>query len=287
MSAAPATTDVPDDFLTFVKADETPATYRVTLWAAGGSGKTVAAAGAPAPIVVLSADRPTAYLYARKHYGHTDDTLRETRYENIGTLERVYRYIKAHPEVKTLVIDPIGHIVDNVRDVAPMASDGDLDHSWVNKKVLGFVKSFRALNVNVVLVAHEKLNDGKKGDGKLYPAMGGGTLINKLIAEMDIVAHVERHVSQPDGDGEESVRWVGQLQPRGNLVCKEGLGVLGDRRILDLTRWFEVATEALAPDTSDVPWADDFDPDADPDVCAQCGGPPSAHDDEGACPVPS
>jgi hypothetical protein len=43
-------------------------------------------------------------------------------------------------------------------------------------------------------------------------------------------------------------------------VCKEGLGVLGDRRIADLSRWFEVASEALKPDTSDIPFADDYGP---------------------------
>jgi hypothetical protein len=69
----------------------------------------------------------------------------------------------------------------------------------VNKKLLGFVKSLRTFDVNVVLVGHEKLNDGKKGDGKLYPALGGATLINKLLAEMDIVAHVER-VPKPTED---------------------------------------------------------------------------------------
>jgi hypothetical protein len=252
-------TDIPDEFLTFVAPDETVTTYRVVLWAAGGQGKTVAAASAPSPILVLSADRPTAYLFARKHHGHTPDTLRETRYKDAASLDRVYRYVKAHPEIRTVVIDPIGHIIDNLVDTAPLRADGDPDYVAVNKKVLGFVKSFRALDVNVVLVAHEKLNDGKRGDGKLYPALGGPSLINKLVAEMDIVAHVERHVTAGE-DEAEVVRWVGQLQPRGNLVCKEGLGVLGERRILDLSRWFEVASEALAPDTSDVPFAPDFEP---------------------------
>jgi hypothetical protein len=53
---------------------------------------------------------------------------------------------------------------------------------------------------------------------------------------MDIVAHVERR--QPDG-GE--TQWIAQLQPTGPLVCKESTGKLGARRVLDLSRWFDVA----------------------------------------------
>jgi hypothetical protein len=84
--------------------------------------------------------------------------------------------------------------------------------------------------------------------------LGGPALINKLLAEMDLVAHVERHVRAGDDGEEQEVRWVGQLQPRDNLVCKESTGALGDRRIADLSRWFEVASAALAPDDSDLPF---------------------------------
>jgi hypothetical protein len=108
----------------------------------------------------------------------------------------------------------------------------------------------------VVLVAHEKLNDGKKGDGKMYPALGGPTLINKLLAEMDIVAHVER-VPKPTEDDPGAAVWIGQIQPRDNLVTKDGTDALGDRRIADLSRWFEVASEApRSPTTTRRPTPD-------------------------------
>jgi hypothetical protein len=130
------------------------------------------------------------------------------------------------------------------------------DYQSVNKKILGFVKSLRRFDINVVLVAHEKLNDGDDGDGKLYPSLGGPSLINKTLAEMDIVAHIERHVRKADEDGDVEQLWVGQLQPRDNLVCKESTGALGDRRVADLSRWFQVASEALAPDDSDLPFVE-------------------------------
>ena len=244
--------DIPTG-LTFVDPLETDTTYRVCLWAAPGAGKSVAAASAPDPLLVLSADRPSAYRFARKH--HTGKDIREVRYIGPGSLDAVYTYLKDNPdEIKTLVVDPVSNIYDNLVDLVAHRPDGEPNYQAVNKKLLGFVTSLRAFDVNVVLVAHEKLNDGKKGDGKMYPSLGGPALINKLLAEMDIVAHVERVVSTQDG-GEELVRWIGQLQPTGHLVCKESTGVLGDRRIADLSRWFEVATAGLAPD--DLPWGEE------------------------------
>lgn len=246
------TSDIPSG-LTFVDPAETIDTYRVCVWGPPGAGKSVAAASAPGPLLVLSADRPSAYKFSRKHYAGKE--IREVRYQNSGTLYEVFRYLDAEDcDIATVVVDPVGNIIDKLRDEAPQGHDGP-DHQWVNKKMLGFVTELRRFDVNVVLVAHEKLNDGKGGDNKLYPALGGGTLINKLCAEMDIVARIERLTSEDTGD----VKWVGQLQPRGNLVCKESVsgGALGERRIVDLIRWFEVASEALAlekPDDSDLPF---------------------------------
>jgi hypothetical protein len=240
--------------LTFVDPTATDPTYRVCLWAAPGEGKSVAAASAPGPILVLSADRPSAYLYARKHHAGKD--IREVRYVGPQTLEEVYTYLKDDAcDIRTVVIDPVSHIVDQITDIAPAGREGGPDYLWVNKKVLGFIKSLRRFDVNVVLVAHEKLNDGKKGDGKMYPQIGGPALINKILAEMDIVARIER-VTRTVDDEQETV-WVGQLQPTGNFVCKESTAAdLGDRRIADLTRWFELANAALEPDDdlSDLPF---------------------------------
>ena len=248
--------DIPTD-LAFVDPHEVDDTYRVVLWAAPGSGKSVVAASAPGPILVLSADRPSAYKYARKH--HAPKVINEVRYRDASTLDAVYRYLRDHPETRSFVLDPFTNVYDALADAAPAGREGGPDYQWVNKKLLGFVKSLRVFDINVILVAHEKLNDGKKGDGKLYPALGGPALINKVLAEVDICAHVEMRRAD---DG--SVTNVAQLQPTDSLVCKESAsgGALGPRRIADLTRWFEVASEALKPDTSDLPFDGD-DPHAD------------------------
>ena len=277
-------TDVPATDLLFVDPATADDTYRVCLWGPPGAGKSVAAASAPTPIVVLTADRPSAYKFARKHHSHTPDTLREVRYRDATTLEAVYRYLQEHPDVRTLVVDPVSHIYDQLVDTAPTVTikgQQRPDYQKVNKKILGFVQSLRAFNINVVLIAHEKLGDGDDGDGKMYPALGGPSLINKLLAEMDIVARIERLVRTTE-DGEE-VKWIGQLQPRDNLVCKEATGAsLGDRRVADLSRWFEVANEALALDDSDLPFGADPEFATSGDVTDVAAG-----EDEGQTELPA
>lgn len=245
--------DVPTE-LVFVDPSTTDDTYRVVLWAAPGQGKSVVAASAPGPILVLSADRPSAYRFARKLYPTKD--IRETRYSGPESLAAAYVYLREHPEVRTFVLDPFTNVYDALVDVAPAGREGDPDWQWVNKKLFGFVKSLRPFDTHVVIVAHEKLNDGKKGDGKLYPALGGPSLINKILAEVDICAYVDMR-----RDDAGNVQNIAQLQPRDNLICKESAsaGALGARRVADLTRWFEIATAAMKPDESDLPWSDEGD----------------------------
>lgn len=240
MSDIPAT-------LEFVDPTETDSRWRVVLWAAPGEGKSVGAASAPAPNVVLSADRPGAYRFARRHF--PDKDIREVRYEGPATLAALIAYLREAGDVATVTIDPFHNIYESLSQAAPKAREGGPDYQWVNRQITRFLYSLREFDVNVVLVAHERLNDGKKGDGKLYPQLGGPALINKVLAESDVVARVER-VQQTEGKAE----WWAQLAPTDLLVCKESTGVLGDRRVLDLSEWFEAA----APDNSDLP----FDPDA-------------------------
>lgn len=256
-------TDIPAG-LEFVDPAETDPTYRICLFATWGTGKSVAAASAPTPIVVLSADRPSSYSYARVHHGHSATDLREVRYRNAQTLEQVYRYIRDGNGVRTLVLDPIGNIVDALLEEFPQVRDRDgsmsPDYQGVNRKVLTFLKSLRAFDIHVVLVAHEKVNDSKKGDGRVYPHIGGMTLINKTMAEMDIVAHIERQIVGEDDEQVE--RFIGRMQPWENIVAKDGTNALGPARIADVSRWIEIANESLAApapeeDTSDLPWSDD------------------------------
>src|SRR5207253_4756037 len=99
-----ATTDVPAE-LEFVDPAATDPTYRVCLWAAPGQGKSVAAASAPGPILILSADRPSAYRFARKH--HKGKQIDEVRYQDKDTLTGITQLLTSEPgKYRTVIVDP-------------------------------------------------------------------------------------------------------------------------------------------------------------------------------------
>jgi len=252
--------DIPAGLL-FVNPREVEVTYRVCLWAVAGEGKTLAAATAPGPILVVNADRPSAWAVARRR--HPDKDIRETRYLDHSTLDEVYRYLGAEgTDVATVVIDPWSNVYDQLVAAAPKVRDNrdnELKPSYelVNSKLLQFITRMRRFDVHLVILAHEKANDsGKKADGRTYPRLGGMGLIQKVLAEMDIVGHVE-HTTPEDGES----TWYAQIQPTDDIVGKDGTDALGERRVVDLTRWFELARAANvvpSPDTSDLPWDDEL-----------------------------
>lgn len=295
-------TDVPANHLVFVDPEEMVPTFRIGIYAEAGQGKSVAALTAPDPIVVVSADRPTAYMFARQHHGYDgrpdhhwtdpetgqhvpepddpDDTpyvlerakrFRETRFIDWTTMHGVYRHIRdlhGTPDaVRTLIVDPVSNIYDWLVANAPLQqrkgeSDGP-DYTWVNQQMMGFIKSLRPFDVNVVLIGHVREPKPKKGTkevGTIGPNFGGPSLVEQVMRELDILAHVElRPLPKLDDDDEfEEPRFVtvGQVQTMDtNLICKDGTGALGGRRVVNLSRWVKRAADKLGPQTDDLPWA--------------------------------
>jgi hypothetical protein len=228
-----------------------------------GDGKTIAAASAPAPILVLNADRPSAWEVARRRFPGKD--IRETRYIDHTSLDEVYRYLKTATDIATLVIDPWSNIYDQLCIAAPKkldTRDGEMkpDYEMVNSKLLGALTALRRFDVHLVIVTHLKDNEGnrKGNDGKMYARFGGMGLIRKAMAEMDVIAWVQRTVPEPNEDGEEREPvWFAQIQPTDVWAGKDGTDSLGPKRIADLSRWIELARAAnVVPAVdADLPWA--------------------------------
>lgn len=246
----------PEDFgLDVVDPNDGARRSRICLWAPPGFGKSAAAATAPGPIVAVTSDRPGSWNFARAQ--QPGKTITEVRFRGITTLGNVYRYLRANPQVETIVLDPFQQIYDQIVKEMPRRGDGDTDWNAINDKVLGFLYSLRDCDVHVVICAHEKLSDGKKGDGKMYPSLGGPSLINKVMAEMDVVASLQPVWDEETG---EVSHVVGSLHSTGSLVNKEGTGAkLPARMEVDLTAWFDMIAVALKPDESDIPFSEDFE----------------------------
>jgi len=278
-------TDIPTGLI-FVDPTEVQTTYRICLAGEPGDGKTIAAATAPGPLLVLNADRPSAWEVARRR--NPGKEIRETRYLDHSSLDEVFRYLNPlgdGGDIRTLVIDPWSNIYDQLCAAAPKkldTRDGEMkpDYEMVNAKLLGFLTALRRFDVHLVIVTHLKENEGKKGDGKTYARFGGMGLIRKAMAEMDVIALVQRTTPE---DGEPV--WFAQVQPTDVWAGKDGTDALGPRRVADLSRWIELARAAnVVPAVdADLPWAaSSAQPGADPTAGVEAG-----EDPEGSGDVPS
>lgn len=211
--------------------------WRIGLFAAPGGGKTVAATSAPGPILAVNADRPGAYRYSRRH--HADKEINEVRFQDWQTIRNVYEYAREHQaDLGTVVLDPVNAIYDRLirENTGP---SGKPNWQKVNETFMEMLHRFRDLDVNLVLVAHERTEKDENGEteAKIYPNFGGPALIQKMMAELDIVARMFHR----DATEDEPEAWMGQLVVARGYQCKDSSGMLGRARPADLTEWIETA----------------------------------------------
>lgn len=240
-----ATSDIGN--LTFVDPDAVDTRWRIGLFGPPGAGKTVAATSAPGPILAVNADRPGAYRYSRRH--HRDTLIHEVRFGAWQTMRDVYEYARQHEtELGTVVMDPANAVYDQLvrENTGP---GGKPNWQKVNEQFIDLIRAFRALDVNLVLVAHERVEKDENADteAKVYPNYGGPALIQKVMAELDIVARVFR---RPESE-EEPEAYMGQLVTARGYQCKDSSGRLGRTRLADLSEWISAAN---ADDEEPVPW---------------------------------
>lgn len=226
--------------LTFVEPETTPQTVNVLLYGPPGTGKTVAACSAPGPILAINAEGTGAFRFARKLFG--DEKIREVRFEGGRTLDEAYQHLRSGDGgERTVVLDTIGEVYEAL--VADYAGNGrpQLQHYGdVNTKLDRFVRALRDLDVNVVLIAHEQIDD-TDGQPTRRPATGGKKLPEKVMAQMDLVAYTG--VIADD----EGTRYMGQLVEGNGRRAKDRSGVLGAARELDLSEWFQTIAEEMKP----------------------------------------
>jgi hypothetical protein len=243
-----ATSDIPS--LTFVDPDTVDPRWRIGLFGPPGAGKTVAATSAPGPILAVNADRPGAYRYSRVH--HKGTLIHEVRFTGWPVMRDVYEYARANQgDIGTVVMDPVNNVYEHL--VRENTGPGGKP-AWqkVNETFSDLIRAFRALDVNLVLVAHERVEKDENADteAKVYPNYGGPSLIQKVMAELDIVARVFRRPASED----EPEGFVGQLVTARGYQCKDSSGRLGRVRVADLSEWIATAN---ADDEEPVPWDED------------------------------
>jgi hypothetical protein len=248
-------TDFP--VLKFVEHEPAAKYWNFLLYGPAKNGKTVAACSAPGPILLLTAQGPASYRFARARFG---DKLNIVKYENRQTIAQVIAYIKAGGQgEQTIVVDTLGDIHAAALFQAGGKKPQIQHYGQANDAVYDLVTDLRDLPINVVFICHEQIDDSEEGGATRRPLTGGKKLPEQVMGEVDIIAYCG--VVQPDE--KKPPQYIGQLVQAKGRRAGDRSGALGSARPLDLTEWVETANTALKPDESDLPFSDDFQPPAE------------------------
>lgn len=225
--------------LSFVEPKDVPPTINIGLYGPGGTGKSVAAASAPGPILYGNAEGETALLFARGLFG--DDKIHEFPVSKAADLDALFLHMKDGCEEKTFVLDTIGETYQRlVEELAGTGRASLQNYGDVNTKIERFVRAIRDLPINVVILAHEQVDD-EEGEVTRRPLTGGKKLPEKIVAMMDVIGYTAVVPATED----EPAKYVAQLVEAKGRRAKDRSGALGVTRQLNLSEWIPVAVEAM------------------------------------------
>lgn len=212
-------------------------TVRILLYGAPGAGKTTGALSAPGPILVINADRPTATVAARRH--HPDTEVREVKFVGKDTLRDVMLHLRDGSDVQTVVLDTMteayrGLLRELSGDAARPSQQTYLDAQVVLDRFFAYV---RDLPVNLILLCHEEMIES---DDALIvrPTTGGKKTPEVFAGQVDVMAYC---AAVPTETG---VSYMAQLVPAHGRRAKDGTGLLGAARPLNVGEWIATINAA-------------------------------------------
>lgn len=193
----------------------------------GGVGKTTFTSTAPKPLL---ADCENGSKYFGLRGIHMDVAL----VESWNDIEQFYLHVKNHPEYETVVVDPIGELMEKLKihivkskEKKWVQYDGSLTMAgWgeMKDRMRNFIKGVKDLGRHMILVAHVEEKDD---EGRLIKRPKIMTKISEeIIALVDIVGMMET-VRQPNESGEIVDKRIIRVQPTEKYEGKDRTGQLG------------------------------------------------------------
>jgi hypothetical protein len=244
--------------LTFVEAPAAPETFNVLIYGPVKQGKSTAAATAPGPILWVNAEGPNSLDYARKIARSRGTQILEVRIEQASDvrdlLRHVLRYVRNPegdgPAPASVVVDTIGKVREALARqlVTPGSSKSMQQWQQVATVLREFVRVLRDAPVNLVLIAHESVEDAE--DERIVRPLIGGVLTEEIPGEVDVVAYAGTAIDDETGE----VSYLGQLAPARGRRTGDRSGGLGRVRALDLTEWLAAYRAALGADEEPLPF---------------------------------
>jgi phage nucleotide-binding protein len=156
-----------------------------------GVGKTTLAVSAP-DAVLFDYDGGVQ----RINGAHQTLTVQIRSWED--TSEALDEIVASYPDVKTIVIDTVGKMLDFMSDYIVRnnsrmkKSDGTLSlqgYGLRKSMFIDFIKKTAVLGKNIIFVAHEK--EEKRGDDTVKRPDIGGSSANDLVKELDLVGYMQ------------------------------------------------------------------------------------------------
>lgn len=175
------------------KPSELEAKQTITMLVYGqpGVGKTTLAVSAP-DAVLFDYDGGVQ----RINGAHQTLTVQIRSWED--TSEALDEIVASYPDVKTIVIDTVGKMLDFMSDYIVRnnsrmkKADGTLSlqgYGLRKSMFIDFIKKTAVLGKNIIFVAHEK--EEKRGDDTVKRPDIGGSSANDLVKELDLVGYMQ------------------------------------------------------------------------------------------------
>lgn len=246
------------DALQFIDPADLRPRASICLYGEGGGGKTTnALATAPGTSLYLNLDRMHAATKARELAPGKFKEIQPQEGDSVSdVLDAIYLRVRNGDGEENVVIDTVGRLYDALLEELSSKNTGDAvgittqaNHGDVQTKIKRFVQAMGETPVNLILIAHEQIDDSE-AEKMRRPMTGGKKLPEQIIGLMDIVAYCKAIDNGKDADPQ--FEWKAQLVQGNGRRAKPGPGDLGAVRSIDITEWLALTYPPTKTNTKEA-----------------------------------